>query len=438
MNLLDLAGYFVGRRQSIERIASSPGALLVGGLFVLSAGFAREYDGEDLWRDPWYVLLPLAASLATSLVLYGLLYVVVYMHAASSIEPLVRYRQFLSLYWMTAPLAWIYAIPAEQLTTPGQAMRMNLWFLGVVALWRVLLITRSASVLFGASYRSMFVLVMLFADTLALVILWFTPLPVFNVMGGIRLTESEVIIQGTAFMVGFVGGITLPVWLVSSLVVMGSKKKNWQPMQSDPQPVSWGVWAVAACSILVWGFVLPFSQPSQRLASQVERDLKNDNIQEALNVMSQHDRESFPVHWDPPPWPGYNQDVPPLLDVMETLQESPSPDWVRDIYIEKLLQQIGPEYASYYFLNVLESLGPDDLKRYLKVLERTPETHEAIRKHSFIFDELLRRETESSSDTEQAIRQFIEKLDVTAEVNIDTGEQTFTDRQGESTSRDQQ
>ena len=42
-------------------------------LFVISAGFAREYDGEDLLHQPWHVLLPLVTSLITSLLLFVLL-----------------------------------------------------------------------------------------------------------------------------------------------------------------------------------------------------------------------------------------------------------------------------------------------------------------------------------------------------------------------------
>jgi len=35
----------------------------------LLPAFAREYDGEDLLHEPWHLLLPLVASLATSFIL---------------------------------------------------------------------------------------------------------------------------------------------------------------------------------------------------------------------------------------------------------------------------------------------------------------------------------------------------------------------------------
>ena len=48
--------YLIGSRRAILDIASSRWSLLIGAIFVLSAGFAREYDGEDLIGEPWHAL----------------------------------------------------------------------------------------------------------------------------------------------------------------------------------------------------------------------------------------------------------------------------------------------------------------------------------------------------------------------------------------------
>ena len=69
-----LARYLLGDREAIRTLASTRHTLWLGLLFVLSAGFAREYDGADLLHEPWHVVLPLGASLASSLVLFFLLY----------------------------------------------------------------------------------------------------------------------------------------------------------------------------------------------------------------------------------------------------------------------------------------------------------------------------------------------------------------------------
>src|SRR5262249_40492318 len=66
MSIATLFSYLVGNRSAILRIATTRGTLLLGALLVLSAGFAREYDQADLLHEPWRLLIPFAASLATS------------------------------------------------------------------------------------------------------------------------------------------------------------------------------------------------------------------------------------------------------------------------------------------------------------------------------------------------------------------------------------
>src|SRR5437763_4576239 len=73
MGIGTLLRYLIGDRRAILEIAGNRHALWVGLLFVLSAGFAREYDGEDLLHEPWHLFIPLAASLVASLLLYGLI-----------------------------------------------------------------------------------------------------------------------------------------------------------------------------------------------------------------------------------------------------------------------------------------------------------------------------------------------------------------------------
>src|SRR5206468_2426101 len=99
--------------------------------FVLSAGLAREYDGEDLLAEPWHLAIPLGASLASSFLLFAVAYVVAVFRGAPC-EPFYgRYLYFLGLFWMTAPLAWLYAIPYERFLSPVGAVQANLLTLGV-------------------------------------------------------------------------------------------------------------------------------------------------------------------------------------------------------------------------------------------------------------------------------------------------------------------
>src|SRR5262249_5189313 len=156
--------------------------------FVFSAAFAREYDGEDLLDKPGYLFIPLVASLASSFLLFSLISVVAN-KSIRSVEHFVQgYLSLLSLFWMTAPLAWLYAIPYERFMSSLDAMRASLVTLAVVAAWRVVLMIRVLVVLSGAGIFAASFIVLLFGDAVALLVSVAAPLPIplIEVMGGVR------------------------------------------------------------------------------------------------------------------------------------------------------------------------------------------------------------------------------------------------------------
>src|SRR4051812_18868184 len=118
MSLRTLLLYLIGDRQAILDIAADRRALHIGFLFVLSAGLAREYDGEDLVHEPWYLLIPLVASIGSSFVLYAFTYGVACMKQVQGPTFARGYLSFLGLFWMTAPLAWLYGVPYERFLSP--------------------------------------------------------------------------------------------------------------------------------------------------------------------------------------------------------------------------------------------------------------------------------------------------------------------------------
>ncbi|MFN0050675.1 MAG: hypothetical protein ACKV0T_00700 [Planctomycetales bacterium] len=338
MTITTLLKYLCGSRESILRIASCRNAVWVGGVFVFSAALAREYDGEDLLAQPWHLLLPLAASLATSFLLWCLIFVIARSRGVVSGSFLPLYRSFLGLYWMTAPLAWLYAIPVERFLSPGDATAANLWLLAIVATWRVALISRAVSVLFETRYFAALTPVMLFADSLTLVLLFFTRLPVFALMGGIRLTESEQIIQGTAFLVGFLGVVTWPIWLIGVWVVAAIRSSKWNLVMVDgpaDHRAGRSLIALAILSLVVWIPLLMLTQPEQRLRTQVERNLLSGRLEEGIAILSAHDRRDFPPLWDPPPRIGYGEEYPPVSDVLRVIADTKAPSWVQSLYLEK-------------------------------------------------------------------------------------------------------
>src|SRR5437870_8327060 len=109
MSIRTLLRYLIGNRQAILDIAAERRSLVLGFLFVLSAGFAREYDGADLVHEPWHLLIPVGASLATSFLLFCVTYGAAGTKKMRAPPFLASYPMFPGLFWMTAPLAWLYA-----------------------------------------------------------------------------------------------------------------------------------------------------------------------------------------------------------------------------------------------------------------------------------------------------------------------------------------
>jgi hypothetical protein len=370
--------YLIGNRRAILDLAADRRALGAGLLFVLSAGFAREYDGQDLLREPWHLLVPVGASLAASFLLFLAACGRLFVRREGRPPFLTAYRSFLTLFWMTAPLAWLYAVPYERFLSPGEATSANLWTLALVAAWRVALMVRVVSVLTGRGLGPSAFLVMAFADAIALTAVYLMPKPVVSFMGGVRLTESEAAVHGATFFVACLGILSAPVWGIGGLVACFTGKPVWQVPAVPPgtAPSGRGVWALAVVSLAIWVPILPWTQAEQRLRSRVEVDLKGGRIAEGLDVLSAHSPADFPPHWDPPPRVGYREPSPDIIDVMGVLSARDCAPWVRACYVDKFRRSIGDESAFLY-----DPKRGTELARLVRVLQRIPEGPDIAAEH---------------------------------------------------------
>jgi hypothetical protein len=362
--------YLIGGRRAILEIATDRRALWVGLLFVLSAGFAREYDGQDLLREPWHLLVPVGASLAASFLLFLVACGRLFLRRKGRPPFLASYRSFLTLFWMTAPLAWLYAVPYERFLSPGNATSANLWSLALVAAWRVALMIRVVSVLTGRGGVPSTFLVMAFGDAVALTAVFLMPKPIVSIMGGVRLTESEAAVYGATMFVTIAGILSAPLWGIGGLIAFFTGKPQWQVPAVDaaPAPASRGALALAVASLAIWVPILPWTQAEQRLRSQVEADMKGGRIADGLDLLSAHPPSDFPPQWEPPPRIGYHETSPDVLDVMEVLLTRDCAPWVRECYLDKLRRYLGYQHSFFYE----PILGPE-LERLVRVLRRIPE-----------------------------------------------------------------
>jgi hypothetical protein len=396
MRIRTLLLFLVGSRRAILDLVAEPRVLGIGALFVLSAGFARDYDGKDLVHEPWHLLLPYGASLLTSFILFSLFFGIGRLRGWSGAGFWSSYRSFLSLFWMTAPLAWLYAIPYERFLTPLGALEANLWTLGLVAGWRVVLIIRVASVLTGASIVASTFLVMLVADAEALIALYYTPLPIIRVMGGVRYSPSEQLLLDTAIAVGVLAVLSLPIWLIGTATVCSSNH-SWKvpnPEQGAATPSGRGLFYLACASVAIWALFLPSTQQEQLLRSEVERDFKEGRIASALATMSAHAPGDFPPQWEPPPRLAYGARTPNVLEVMEEIVRHSVAPWVHEIYVQRFDQYLD-ELFNYYPQDV------DQLySRWLRaadVLHHLPEGRALVAEHRGQIERCINRASPDSS-----------------------------------------
>jgi hypothetical protein len=368
MRVRTLALYLIGNRQAILDLAADRHALWVGLLFVLSAGFAREYDGQDLLREPWHLLVPLGASLVASFWLFLAACGRLFLQRKGRPPFFTGYREFLTLFWMTAPLAWLYAVPYERFLAPGPATEANLWTLALVAAWRVALMVRVVAVITGRGVAASLFLVMAFADPAALTAVNLMPQPVVSFMGGVRLTESEAAIRGATLLVSFFGILSAPIWGIGGVIAFFTGQPAWQvPVgRAGAGSGGRGMWVLGVLSLAVWLPILPWTQAEQRLRSRVEEDMKAGRIAEALEVMSAHVPSDFPPHWDPPPRVGYGEKSPHLFEVMDVLLAHGSAPWVRASYVDKLRRYMGTGYGFYAYRS-------DELAALVRILKQLPE-----------------------------------------------------------------
>ncbi len=381
MRIRTLAAYLIGNRNAILEIAADPWAAPIGFLFVLSAGLAREYDGADLVHEPEIALLPIPVSLAASFVLYCVTYLIPAIRNTQSglTLPVPKfwngYRMFLGLFWMTAPLAWLYAVPYERFLSELDAVKANLYTLAFVAIWRVALMCRVVTVLMGFKAWEACVLVIALGDLEALSIRQLSPVPLLEIMGGIRYSERELLLRQVVSSVFLTAGCSLPIWLVVAFGAAVEARPGWRILNSAPFSSgnrSIALSLLAGLSIGFWFLLLPYTQPEQILRRKVELLLRDGSINTALNVMSAFRREDFPPHWTPPTIP--REEYSPAnpaepVCVMELILERPVAPWVREMCLELFARQL-------YFPYVTQ----EESDRRKSVLKRIPEGPELLAK----------------------------------------------------------
>lgn len=399
MRVRDVPLMLVGSRGAILVVARSRWALAVGAVLVFTASISRNYDGADLLREPGVLLHGIVVSTVNALVLFTIVYGAAWAHGLERPRYVRGALSFLGVFWMTAPMAWVYAIPVERFLGPVEAVGANGWLLAGVSLWRVALITRVLQVLWGASYLKLLSIVMMFADAVLLLGVSLAPAPVVDFMGGMQHSPAEQALASLNFMVGCFGVVSAPVWIVGALIAMAKLKGGWRAGVAEGG-VSKAFIPALALVLLALVPLLMWAQPEQARRWRAESLLVSGQVREGMEELSRHERADYPPAWDPPPRLGHRDGVPTMEQVRGALVEPGLSGWVRAVYLGKSRRQLLQELWVHRDVAPGEFLPIDKLR--LATRELDGPLREAIGFH-IEFDEQL------SPEERAALRELLER-----------------------------
>jgi hypothetical protein len=390
MTLHELFWFLLGDAEAIRTLASNVWSPAVGAMLVVSAGLARNYDTRDVRRQWWRLLVPFAASTLAA----ALLVLVVFLFTGAAGMSIALARGFLGLFWLTAPLAWLYGIPYERLWSPAAAARNRRVALGMVALCRVVLMTQAVRVLCGCNGVQAFVVVFCFAvptavlavgAALALVrrpeaapTLRTSPAVeessgaaavrvVIDEMSGRSLAvdarSGDIVgvavtdrsaeaprpphgtpkfepagTESVGKALGGCGALLLVLSSLGLLMLLPRWDGVWLPvaLESDYTPPSPELWAFAAGAVLIWSIALFVRQPAQRRRTLFAERLRFGHLLDTIRDLARYRAEHFPPGWDPSAALARRDDAKRLLDACGIAAALPTDSWVRSRFLERL------------------------------------------------------------------------------------------------------
>jgi len=304
---------------------------------VVTAAMAREYDAVSWLHHPEDLLAPFAASLVLATVLWLWMWIVLSIGGVRVDQPLENAKRFLTAYWLTAPLAWLYAVPVESYFNELTALKYNLAALSVVSLWRVFLFGRIVSVLYRVPQLFAITAILVPCMFVAFFALMHQTLQIVSIMGGVRLSETE------SLLVDFTGGAglslfwcfwpVLVIWIVS-MTRLRTQQLGRRPHRTGARLPA-AAWAIPAVAVTALAVAAARFQPSLIEAARVDQALLRGDFQEAFERMNVRSPEYFPVHWDPLPAGTKTGTQQPDIDrLAEAVGDQRPSAWVVDRLME--------------------------------------------------------------------------------------------------------
>jgi hypothetical protein len=292
MTAKDLVGYQFGNAKAIRRVAGSRYLLVGAGMLVLITSVPRNYDQIFIGEVPWWPVIPLLFSIVSGTFLFLVLQSAFLREVEARLW--TKYSLFLGLFWMTAPIAWLYGIPFERFMDSRAATIANLWLLGIVSVWRVALITRVLSVVFSVPWMRASGWVLVAASVEVVVVLFFRVMgeAIGRSMGGMRNSpEQDLILHvlNAVFVTCVFAAPALLIVMVGTARLFPEKARLTELPKNGRFPaltlgIAWAAWILIAI-------------PSQRELGKEYRYrslLKEDSFKQALAYLNTLEPEDWP------------------------------------------------------------------------------------------------------------------------------------------------
>lgn len=378
MNLLTVLRFQFGDAAAIRTVAQNSAALPFAIGLVLLTAVARNYDQNFILETPLWLFGSLLFSFFSGSFLFAVLYDgFIKRHFDEDLRPLrgQQWRSFMGLFWMTAPVAWLYAIPVERFFDSYAAAQANITLLAIVSAWRVLLMSRVVSVVNEVRFGRAFAWVLFAAAIEVIVVVFLGGLfgggfskKILAGMSGMRNAPEENLLLGTLNTAwGWSWVVAIVLCFVFALWKMYEETKPLPPMVKGKAS-----WLSLAILMIVWTLIAWPAQQEQKKFFTHTKLLKEQRYAEALAFLAKHEEHDFPASRRLEPSPFEHsvwEDLPPTVALLTTN----TPLWIRQTYLSHLAATFSHHWMNYGSLTNVASM--------YATMEQLPESREWLRAH---------------------------------------------------------
>jgi len=244
-----------------------------------------------------------------------------------------EYRGFLGLFWMTAPLAWFYAIPVERWCDSYRSAQLNLALLGVVSIWRVALLARILHVTTQA-HAGRTTVWTLFAASLEVVVVMFVGAfstlgeEVVRGMSGMRNSPEEEMLLRVLSEITSWAAIVFLITGIGLFVARGRGLARPLPEATQSRVP----WVAPVLAVALWSVAAIGPQKQLRNNFDYDRLVAAGRYDEAMTFLITRKPEEFSHYKRFAPDPYASEVWEHLAGCLDRI-DSDSPAWVRSRYL---------------------------------------------------------------------------------------------------------